>query len=143
MRTMLLVTLIAALAGCAGTRNEQVLGGGESALKLRSAQTRAFDTGDRTRVLRGVVATLQDLGFMVTGADAALGTVTGRKFTTDRGGRTYDLSMTVTVRPRNETQTLVRANAEFNNKPVEDPQAYQNFFAALGKSLFLAGAQVD
>jgi hypothetical protein len=142
-RSIAALVLLGALAACAGTRNDQVLGGGESALRLRSAQTRAFDTADRNQVLRGIVATLQDLGFMVTGADAALGTVTGRKFTTDRGGRTYDLSMTVTVRPRNATQTLVRANAEFNNKPVDDPQAYQNFFAALGKSLFLAGSQVD
>jgi hypothetical protein len=136
------LVLLGALAACAGTRNDQVLGGGEAALKLRSAQTRAFDTPDRNRVMRGIVATLQDLGFMVTGADAALGSVTGRKFTTG-SGKVYDLHMTVTVRPREPGQTLVRANAEFNNQPVEDPQAYQNFFAALGRSLFLAGSQAE
>ena len=143
--TVRAIVLIAAalIAACVGTRNEDVLGGGESALKLRSAQTRTFDTGDQNGVLRGVVATLQDLGFMVTGADAALGSVSGRKFTTDGGGRTYDLRITVTVRPRGATQTLVRANAEFNNAPVDDPTAYQNFFASLGKSLFLNASQVE
>lgn len=138
-----LALLLAALAACATTGSEQVLAGGESQLKLRAAQTRAFETADKMKVMRGVVATLQDLGFMVSGADAALGTVTGRKFTTDRAGKIYDLRMTVTVRPREPRQMLVRANAEFNNAPVEDPKAYQNFFAALGKSLFLSAAEVD
>lgn len=135
--------LLGALAACSSPGSRDVLSGGESQLKLRAAQTRAFETSDRNRVLRGVIATLQDLGFMVSSADAALGTVTGRKFTTAAGGQIHDLRMTVTVRPRDERQMLVRANAEFNNKPVEDPKAYQNFFAALGKSIFLAAAEVD
>jgi len=33
---------------------------------------------------------------------------------------------------------LVRANAQFNVKPVEDPVQYQNFFTSLEKSLFLS-----
>lgn len=135
--------LVGTLAACAGSNPGEVLSGADSQLKLRAAQTRAFDTADRTQVLRGVVATLQDLGFMVSGADAALGTVTGRKFTADRGGKVYDLRMTVTVRPRDERQTLVRANAEFNNQPVDDPKAYQGFFAALGRSLFLDARQAQ
>jgi len=137
------VFLVAFLAACAKPGAGDVLSGGESMLKLRSAQTRAFETTDRNRVMRGVVATLQDLGFMVTGADAALGTVSGRKFTADSAGQIYELRVTVTVRPRDERQMLVRANAEFNNKPVEDPAAYQNFFNALGRSIFLAANQAD
>ena len=135
--------LVLVLAGCAHPGSREVLSGGESQLKLRAAQTRVFETADPKPVLRGVIATLQDLGFMVSGADAALGTVTGRKFTTDRGGKVYDLRMTVTVRPRDERRVLVRANAEFNNQPVEEPQPYQNFFAALGRSLFLEAAQAE
>ena len=35
-------------------------------------------------------------------------------------------------------QVLVRANAQFNGiKAIEDPKPYQDFFAALEKSLFL------
>jgi hypothetical protein len=51
--------------------------------------------------------------------------------------------MTVTVRPRNDEQTLVRANAQYNLKAIEDPQVYQDFFAALSKSLFLAAHAVE
>jgi hypothetical protein len=46
--------------------------------------------------------------------------------------------MTVSVLPRGPGQVLVRANAQFNGiKAIEDPKPYQDFFAALEKSLFL------
>ena len=32
---------------------------------------------------------------------------------------------------------MVRANAIYNNKPIEDPKVYQNFFATLERSLFV------
>jgi hypothetical protein len=134
---------VAFLAACAKPGAGDALSGGESMLKLRSVQTRAFDTTDKNRVMRGVIATLQDLGFMVTGADAALGTVSGRKFTADSTGQIYELRVTVTVRARDERQMLVRANAEFNSKPVEDPAAYQSFFNALGRSIFLVAQKAE
>ena len=139
MKALLLALL---LAGCATDPSREVLSGADNALKMRTAQTRAFETSDKNRVLRGVVATLQDLGFMVTAADAALGTVTARKFTVE-SGVPYDLRVTVSVRPRDADRMLVRANAEFNSKPVEDAHAYQRFFAALGKTLFLADKEVE
>lgn len=139
MKALLLV-LAFLVAGCATDPSREVLSGADNALKMRSAQTRSFETSDKNRVLRGVVATLQDLGFMVSAADAALGTVTARKFTQE-SGVPYDLRVTVSVRPRDARQMLVRANAEFNSKPVEDPHAYQRFFAALGKTLFLEGKE--
>jgi hypothetical protein len=133
------------LSSCAPPPPEQgILTTSASQLKLRSIQSRAYDTMDRQKVLRGVIATLQDLEFMIEAADAALGTVTARKFMLTRGspaGR--DLMVTVTVRPRGETQMLVRLNAEFNRHAVEDPEVYQRFFVALGRSLFLTGHEVD
>jgi hypothetical protein len=51
--------------------------------------------------------------------------------------------MTVTVRPRGQTQLLVRANAQYNLTAVEDPEPYQQFFAALEKSVFLTAHNVD
>lgn len=143
VRALAAVLALAFPAACSKPGAGDVLSGGESMLKLRAAQTRTFETADRNRVMRGVVATLQDLGFMVTGADAGLGTVSGRKFTADSTGQIYELRVTVTVRARDERQMLVRANAEFNNKPVEDPAAYQNFFNALGRSIFLAANKAD
>ena len=55
----------------------------------------------------------------------------------------YPLRITVTVRPRGETQTLVRANAQYINKTVEDPKPYQGFFVALEKSMFLTAHEVE
>lgn len=137
--------LFALFSACAPMPPERgVLTSPESQLKLRSIQSRAYDTSDRQFVLRGVIATLQDLEFMIEAADAALGTVTARKFLLSRGtplGR--DLMMTVTVRPRGEKQTLVRLNAEFNRKAIGDPEVYQSFFLSLGRSLFLNGQEVE
>lgn len=43
--------------------------------------------------------------------------------------------LTVTVRPRNAEQLIVRAAAQFYLRPVEEPDAYQQFYAALQKNL--------
>lgn len=120
-------------AGCVGL-NERVLDSKTKALRARSIQTRVFDTGDRERVLRDVVATLTDLGFWVEKADATLGVVKGSK---------SGLTLTVTVFPRGAGQTVVRASAQHQMSPVEDPEAYQRFFAALAKAMFLTAHQVD
>lgn len=74
---------------------------------------------------------------MVDKADDVLGSISGTKLDG------YSLRMTVTIRPRGETQTLIRANAQYNITPVEDPIPYQQFFAALEKSMFLTAHQVD
>lgn len=145
IRALAAAAWIALVSSCAPMPPERgVLTSPESQLKLRSIQSRAYDTADRQFVLRGVIATLQDLEFMIDAADAALGTVTARKFLLPRGtplGR--DLMLTVTVRPRGEKQMLVRVNAEFNRKAIEDPEVYQSFFLTLGRSLFLSGHEVE
>ena len=113
------------------------------AVELRSFQTRAFDTTDRDQTLRTVIATLQDLGFVIDRADAALGTVGGTKVAG------YQVRMTVSVRPRGAKQLLVRASAQYQQSPyaapqsVEEPAAYQAFFAALEKAMFLTAQQAD
>jgi hypothetical protein len=142
--TVAALACIATLSSCASSPERGVLTSPESQLKLRSIQSRAYDTTDRQMVLRGVVATLQDLEFMIEAADAALGMVTARKLLLPRGTPLgSDLMLTVTVRPRGERQVLVRLNAEFNRRAVEDPEVYQNFFLALGRSLFMSGHEVD
>jgi hypothetical protein len=113
------------------------------AVELRSFQTRAFDTTDRDQTLRTVIATLQDLGFVIDRADAALGTVGGTKLAG------YQMRMTVMVRPRGAKQLLVRASAQYQKAPyaapqsVEEPAPYQAFFAALEKAMFLTAQQAD
>jgi hypothetical protein len=141
MRTKVILAFLFCLTfivlfSCAPS-TKQVLGTKESQVKLRAIQTRAFDTTDKQMMLRTVIATLQDLGFIIGKADHVLGTVSGTKLDS------YDLRMTVAIRPRGETQLLVRANAQYQIYAVEDPEPYQQFFEALSKSLFLTAHQVD
>jgi outer membrane murein-binding lipoprotein Lpp len=131
------VLAVLLLGGCQTNSRTQVLATTESQLALRQMQSRAFDTTDRNMMLRTVVATLQDLSFVIDEADAMIGSVSGTKLAG------YRLRMTVSIRPRGETQLLVRANAQFNVKAVDDPEPYQQFFFALEKSLFLTAHQVD
>jgi hypothetical protein len=44
---------------------------------------------------------------------------------------------------RGETRLAVRASALYNDKAIEVPLPYQDFFTALEKSLFLTAHQVD
>ena len=130
---MLLVMLLP--AGCA-TQNSHVLSD-SSAVELRSFQTRTFDTTDEHQMLRTTIAVLQDLGFIIDKTDEDLGMVTATKLSG------YQIRMTVIVRPRGETQLAVRASAIYNNKPIEDPMPYQDFFTALEKGIFLTAQQID
>ncbi len=122
---------------CQTDSRKQALATSESQLAMRQIQTRAFDTTDRELMLRTVIATMQDLAFVIDKADATLGSVSGTKLDG------YQLRLTVTVRPRGTTQLLVRANAQYNITPVEDPEPYQQFFTALEKSVFLTAQKVD
>jgi hypothetical protein len=130
------ISCAAVLAGCAPS-TEAVLETGKSAVALRSFQQRAFDTTDMEKTLRTVIATLQDLSFVVDKADLDLGTVSATKLSG------YQVRITVTVRPRGATQLLVRANAQYMDKAIEDPKPYQDFFTALEKAMFLTAQQVD
>ncbi len=133
------IILLSALviSGCATTATS-VLGTDESQVKLRSIQTRAFDTTDKERMMRTVISTMQDLDFVIDKADFLLGSVTGSKFL----GQVI-VKMSVTVRSRGEKQLLIRANCQYGIKSVEDPATYQDFFVSLEKAIFLIAQQVD
>ena len=132
-----LVSLTALLlAGCVNKPNDQIMAGANQ-VELRSYQTRAYDTTDKEKMLRTVIATLQDLGFVIDQADEDIGSVTGTKISG------YQIRMTVITRPRGETQLMVRANAYYNVTPIEDPEPYQDFFTSLSKALFLTAHEVD
>ena len=135
-RSVVLLLILAGAGGCAPS-TKAVLETSQSAVALRSFQQRAFDTTDKETTLRTIISTLQDLSFVVDKADLDLGTVSATKLSG------YNLRMTVTVRPRGTTQVLVRANAQYMDKAVEDPKPYQDFFTSLEKSMFLTAHQVD
>ncbi len=130
------------ISGCQLNPKKQVLAATESQVQLRSMQTRVFESSDKNKVMRSAISTLQDLDFIVDNADLLLGSVSGTKFGKS-GAKMYQLKMTVSVRPRGDKQMVVRANAQYNLEAIEDPKPYQDFFTALGKSLFLTAQQVD
>ncbi|ACV68243.1 hypothetical protein [Desulfohalobium retbaense] len=133
---IVLFLFIFTISGCATTQ-ERLLDSNESQVQLRSIQTRAFDTTEKEKTLRTVISTLQDLSFVIDKADKTIGTVTATKL------NRYALRMTVTVRKRGKSQLLVRANAQYQDRPVIDPKPYQDFFTSLEKAMFLEAHSVE
>ena len=135
--SFLLIGLVFILSACVGPQKppKELLSLNQAQTKIRNFQTRTFDVKDENKVLRGVVAALQDLGFIVERANGAMGLVTAGKF--GPNGRGF-VELTVTVRAKGEQQTEVRVNALFNTKPIEDPKVYQNFFITVERSLFVS-----
>jgi hypothetical protein len=152
---------------------EQIWLSETSQLKVRAAQTRAFDTTDRRRMIEAIISTMQDLNFNVEVLDEELGIISGKKFIeieqpygTDpsyllyrpdtlllltRNFKTWGpfrhrsnlVRFTATIRTRGESQLVVRASTQFYLQPIEDPGPYQQFFSALGQALFLQGRSVE
>ena len=141
MKTQVLMAIAVAmniaLTGCESMSARLLDEGDQTQLQKRSYQSRVFDTADKQSTMRTVISTLQDLGFIIDKADLTLGTVSATKF------NGYQLRMTVSVRPRGTKQVLVRANVQFNIRPVEDPKPYQDFFVSLEKSMFLTAQAVE
>ena len=94
-------------------------------------------TADQPLSRRQLVGEPASRRVVIDKADALIGTVTATKFDG------YELRATVTVRPRGETQTLVRANATIDNRAIEEPEPYQDFFVVLEKAMFLTARQID
>ena len=113
----------------------RVLETSQSAVQLRSFQAKQFDTKDKEFMMRSVMATLQDLGFVIDDANMLIGTVSATKLDG------YALRMTVSIRPAAE-KTVVRASANYNDQPVEDPVPYQRFYESLQKATFLEANDV-
>jgi len=137
------VALAVLLSGCVSTPPPAVFETG-SALEVRSYQTRVLQDVDRDAALRAVIATLQDLGFVLDSADATLGTVTATKLAQ------HQVRMTVSVRQGNDRQIVIRANADYSEPlagrsavRIEDPTTHQDFFQALERSAFLAAQNVE
>jgi hypothetical protein len=110
-----------ALYGCTAPEpRKELFAPTDAQMKIRSAQSRTFEVKDRMVAMRGVIAAL----------------VTAARFAEPNY---YDvLGVTVTVRPQEDGKTMIRANAIYNNKPIDDPKVYQNFFASVERSLFLS-----
>ena len=138
MKNKLLVTAFAftliGLNGCQTNSAKQAMSSG-SQVEIRSYQTKEYsiedkETFDKKVMMRAVIATLQDLGFVVEKADEMVGLVSARKL----DGGILDMSVTVSEKP---SKVVVRANAQYGLNAVEDAEPYQDFFTSLDKGLFL------
>jgi len=135
MSLFILMVMLAVVA-CAG-KQKNILETNEPQVKLRSMQSRVFDIADQNLLLRIIIATFQDLGFVIDDAEESLGTVSGTKLSG------YALRMTVSIRPRGNHQMIVRSSLQFNLQTIEDPEPYQYFFTTLSKALFLEAQPLE
>ncbi|KZK79683.1 hypothetical protein PsAD13_05029 [Pseudovibrio sp. Ad13] len=103
---------------------------------LRQVQSRTFKTKDKENTIQSVMTTMQDMGFVIGNADKELGTVSGMKLDG------YQLRMTVSVVPRMDGEMLVRANASYNNEPVDSEAAYTDYFKVLEQELKLPAQEL-
>jgi len=136
MRYLLVPAILVALAACQSSRKELLETPAEQA-ELRAMQSRAFDTTDVEKVMRSVIGTLQDLGFVIDDANTTLGLISATKL------EGSVVRMMVTVKRRGKKQTAVRASAQHGFKQVIDPETYQRFFAALAKGMFLTAHDIE
>ncbi|MFC7541628.1 hypothetical protein ACFQU2_22165 [Siccirubricoccus deserti] len=119
------------LSGCQMDSRQQILASTNSQVAQRAISTRAFETSDQAKVFQAVIASLQDLGFVVDRADNVLGSVSATRF----GAQLVRL--TVSVRPGSGSRTIVRASGQLNQHELSDPAPFQRFFEALSQALFL------
>ncbi|MDJ0388955.1 hypothetical protein QMO56_12595 [Roseomonas sp. E05] len=131
-----LLTLIPLLGACQTDSRQQVLAMTNTQAAQRAISTRMFDTADCPKVFQGVLAALQDLGFVVDRADPVLGTVSATRF-----GEGL-VRLTITVRPGEAGRTIVRASGQLNQHELSDPAPFQRFYEALSQALFLQTNQI-
>lgn len=143
-RTIKLVTFVVlafAVSACQTTGRPPIVLSKKSPVELRVMQSRAFEIGDENKVLRSIVATFLDLGYIVDKIEPNVGTVSATKLA--------HLKMTAVASRTGPIRTVVRANAIVDMPPavrqqVDSPEFYQKrFFEPLSKALFLSAIEVE
>ena len=123
MRHLATILLVSLLCGCASQIDPALAK--QRQLQVQRMQTRVFDTNNRSGLVRGVIAAMQDLNFVIDNADAQQGIIAAKKY------GDYPIDMTVTVQPISSRQILVHGIAQYKLKPIEDPFLYEQFFSSL------------
>jgi len=133
------------LVACSAPLREDIIFEGQSTqLQIRSIQSRVFDTADRIKALRAIIATLQDLDFVIDQADSRVGVIIATRMSG------YLLTATVMVTENDSNRLLIRARMQTGwlplakqvrrelslSRPISD-EAYQEFFYSLRKNMFL------
>jgi hypothetical protein len=132
-----------------------------SQLEIRGFQTREYDTADTRLVMKAVLNTLQDMGFIVNSADPNLGLLTASRWNDIQHSKkeikearknetslskSLVLDCTVNISEFGK-QSRVRANfqqrvldangATMQANPITDVKFYQTFFSQVDKGVFL------
>ncbi len=110
--------------------------GTKSQVEIRNYQARMYETNSKEKIMNAVISTMLDLGFIIEKADDELGVITGLSSLNNS-------KVTISIRKSSSNNIIVRLNAQHNNKPIEDPMAYNNFFNSLSQSLFLQAHEVE
>lgn len=146
---LLLFVLLIFFNGCSNFNKTKNFRTEQTQLQIRSYQSRSFDTQNRELVLRTIISTLQDLGFIVEKVDEKMGIISGTLFFNTPvvpisigDNETQLIKTNISVR-NSEAQIIVRLNASKDSKTITDPTVYQNFFNSLSQSLFLEANNVD
>lgn len=103
------------------------------ALQPGPAESRVFDTDDFARLRHGVAAALQALGFVIDEIQADPVRITASR----ASGPVCRL--TVHVSPRQECQSVVRAEAGPDEQDPMRPLVLERFFEALSRAMYLTG----
>ena len=132
MRAFAAIVIATLVSGCAKTEPPVIMST-KTPVELRAMQSRIYETTDRTKTVRSVIATLQDLGYNIDKVDAGSGTVSATKLAI--------LRMSAAVSPRGP-RMAVRANAVVKDvrgfAQVDAPEFYQQlFFAPLSTTMFI------
>ena len=133
----LCVAVLLLLGGCSSTDYDPYVSASGNQLETRSYQTRDFEDIEYRQLVQAVVSTLQDYHFRILEVDVELGTLTAYQVTGyDRrshlGGRT---ELTVFIKSHGDGRYAVRMNMSTGLKVENEPELYQQFFAALRKNL--------
>ncbi len=122
-RFIIAIVLAATLGGCAQQIDMAKVK--QHQLEVQKMQTLVFDTNNKNAIIRGVIAALQELDFLISNADTEHGMITAKKF------GTYPIDMTVTIQTVSSTRILVHAIAQNNLNTLEEPALYDRFFTTL------------
>lgn len=133
-----------------------------SQMQMRSFQTREYDTNDTKLVIKAVLNTLQDMGFIVNTADPGIGLLTASKWTNIEHtkkeikeakkkettlSKSVVLDCTANISEFGKRQCRVRVNfqervldaagATMQANQITDAKFYQTFFSQVDKGIFL------
>ena len=137
IRWTLIVMAFLFSGGCSTVDYDPYVTAAGNQLETRSYQTRDFENIEYKQLIQAVISTLQDYHWRMLEVDVELGTLTAYQLTSydpriPLGGRT---ELTVFIKLRADQHFAVRMNMSTGLKVENEPELYQQFFAAVRKNL--------